>query len=166
MTKAIKRIITRQQNKTKKALRLLIESNLILQLQEPAIECRMTTNTRNYIKDFCTVKMSSSRRSGHTSSMLSVALEMFAKPLFVTENTRMAERLKEILMTDFNISKKNARCMVSTARDLRKLACPEEDAIFVDPSSMLTRNDEDDILGYAQGCLPAKRDCFCLVFVG
>jgi len=78
----------------------------------------------------------------------------------------MAERLREILMIDLNVDKKSARCMVSIARDLRNQACPEEDAIFVDPSMMLTRSDEDDILGYAQGCLPSKRDRFCLVFVG
>ena len=98
--------------------------------------------------------------------MLSVALEMFAKPLFVTINMKMAERLREILMTDFKIDKRDVKGMVSTARDLRDQTRPENDAIFVDPSSMLTRNDEDDILGYAQGCLPAKRNRFCLVFVG
>ena len=115
MTRAAEKLRTRQQNKTEEALRLLIESNLALQLQEPAISCRESIGDWNYIKEFCTVKMSSSRRAGHTSSILSLGQEMFANPLFVGANKRMAEMLEEHLMNDFFVDKKTVKGMVSRA---------------------------------------------------
>jgi len=155
------------------ALRLLIESNLALQLREPVIECRMRINPRDYIKEFCMVKMSSSRRAGHTSSMLSLGQEMFMNPLFICSGNRMIEYLREILFTDFNIGKETAKNMVVRPEDLRALIHSigrgglkrrvDYDAIFVDNYSILTEEEENLVFDYAQNYL---KDRFCLVFVG
>ena len=172
MTRTAEKLRTRQQNKTEKALRLLIESNLALQWLLPAISYRMTYSERNYVKEFCTVKMSSSRRAGHTSSILTLGQEMFVNPLFVGANSVIVKRLREFLVTNFYKDKKVAKEMVVMPGKLRGLAFPigtgckkrvEYDAIFVDNYSMLTEEEENSVVDFAQICLKGR---FCLVFVG
>ena len=49
-----------------------------------------------YYKEFCTVKMQTARRSGHTSALCKVAYEYFNKVLILTYNQDMAQRLKGV----------------------------------------------------------------------
>jgi len=157
----------KQQSKTEMALRLLIESNLAFQSQEPAIESRESVSSRNYIEEFCTVKMSSCRRAGHTSSILTLGQEMFVNPLFVCVNKRMVEYLEDILVNKFSIDKRAVKDRVVRPKDLlgnkKRVTF---DAILVDNYSELTKEEENLVIDYAEKCFSARKYYFCLVFVG
>ena len=66
---------------TYKALELLVSSSQLSQMTMPDNQLR-TSNSIGYLKEFCTIRMATSRRSGHTYAAARLALEYFDSAIF------------------------------------------------------------------------------------
>ena len=56
---------------------------------------------KSFDKEFCTVKMSTARRSGHSTALAKIALEHFDKALFLAPTLSMVNHLQEIVHREY-----------------------------------------------------------------
>jgi hypothetical protein len=85
---------------TQQALELLIKNSAIAQdmyRNNPRLssftseECK-----KGYLKEYCTVRCCTARRSGHSTALVNVVLDTFHNVLFLSPNIAMTERLRDL----------------------------------------------------------------------
>lgn len=141
------------------AMRLLIESSRYWQDEMKSYEHRNKSNYYNnpenkiaFLKEFCTIKICSSRRAGHTTAIARCAVEDFNNPMIITYCDTQSEIIKEyikFLYPDLPISKfNNIICEHKNSKYLYGI--PKVDAIFVDTASILSSSSLDNIYQLAK----------------
>ena len=148
---------------TEAALNSLVASSLFFQKKDVAILER-ERNIESYVCNFCTIKMKTSRRSGHTTSMIWVGQEFFSNPLFVGANQGITKNIERMISSICEISTYDAKNMVRNVNIIDGTSY-SPDAIFVDEVSFLSQKNNDDILRFAVRCAK-NHDKFCLVLIG
>jgi len=112
-----------------------------------------------FLNNYCTVKMGTARRSGHTTALLS-ATRLFTLPIVLFHNASMAD-----LAIDSTCPKnENARFL--SFRQLNQARGLEYDAIMVDCSFLLGGKDMQEITSMCMATLPRFPGRFCLILVG
>lgn len=97
-----------EENNILKAMRLLIKS--LTEKQEEISSCKTQSDRpNNWMEDSCTIRISSGRRSGHTTAMIKSCVEDFKNPLILTinqEHSRIISNLIEVQYPNLNNHKK------------------------------------------------------------
>jgi len=91
MLKIEPQIISPYKN-TYEALKLLVNNSYYAQnkwYEKPYYD------SKAFLKEFCTVKLSTARQSGHTTSALQLCNEYFEKSLYLCINQNIAEIIKK-----------------------------------------------------------------------
>ena len=137
------------------ALKYLIENAYCIQT---LIFRPLDSAMYNY-KEFCTIRMRSARRSGHTTAMCKVAYEYFNKVIFLCPTIGLANRLYNtfvslykneddiIQRTSGTIITKCGGYFFGSYESLDKFRGIDCEAVFIDPSCMLKPKKEEQI-GY------------------
>ena len=79
-------------NNTYNSLKSLVDNCYYAQITTPPFS---EVSDKNYLKEFCTVRMATARASGHSMALIKVALEYFDKVLFLSPTVEMAYRLNQ-----------------------------------------------------------------------
>jgi hypothetical protein len=69
---------------------------------------------KQLLNEFCTIKLCSSRQSGHSTSLMNLAINKLQSVIFVYPNLKMANRYREVaksLIGEHNISRDNNQFM-------------------------------------------------------
>ena len=82
---------------TNEALNNLVENCFLSQLTCPPF----ISDHGGYAKEYCTVKMTTSRGCGHSTSLANVALKYFNEVIFLSPKLDMAHRLNKIVMSKY-----------------------------------------------------------------
>ena len=148
-------------------LRELVNSSLKNQYKHKQNKERMSPV--HWLKEFCTIKLSSSRQMGHTTASLKVMSDYFVKPLFLTTihtTVRAAEQIFHELplkpnykpnIKFYNIRQAFEECKVIGRGS-------DYDAIFVDNAYRLKDTDYKTIEEIAIRSME-KHESFCLVYL-
>ena len=135
---------------TYQALTCLIENCYFAQHAYPPA----TSDNISYWKEFCTVRMQTARRSGHTMSICRVAHEYFRKALILTYNLDVAHRTKKrfenineahILKTTNRIESGDSKYYFESINSFEGCRGLDFEAVFVDCAFMLSKQKEDKI---------------------
>ena len=99
--------LTKAQINTTKALELLIESSQIAQQYYAILNYQ---NNYQYYKEFCTIKMSTTRGLGHTQAIINTSIKYFNKILILTPTLNISEQTKNKFsyIPNTKITKKHA----------------------------------------------------------
>lgn len=137
---------------TYQALTGLVENCYFAQATyPPAISDNMS-----YWKEFCTVRMYTARRSGHTTSICKVAHEYFRKALILAYNLDSAQKIKEtfeninvdkahILKTTNRVESLDSKYYFESINSFENCRGLDFEAVFVDCAFMLSKQKEDKI---------------------
>jgi hypothetical protein len=136
------------------------------QAQSLASKLEFNFNDLSYLKEFCTVKMYGSRRTGHTTAMCKVAYEYFDKVAILGFNYDMAEKLSGLFFSplikdDKNIIKHNKMEIITTngyylfgsKNSLDRFRGWEIEAVFIDVACMLKPKEEKEIYRVFAPCM-------------
>jgi len=107
----------------------------------------------NFLRDYCSVHMRTSRRTGHSHAIYEAA-RIFKNPIFLFPSERQA-------MDNIQIYPKDR--FRSAGSHLRGIDC---DSIFVDCGFALSDKQRNNVEDLALGNLPLHRNTFCLAYVG
>lgn len=93
-----------------------------------------------FLKEFCTIKICSSRQSGHSTAIIKTAVEKFDSSVIITRTDYNTIKIKEQIKKDYpdiSVSKfDKIICADINSRYLCSL--PKIDAIFVDMATFLS----------------------------
>ena len=146
--------IARVQDNTYQALELLFENSCLM--QDYFNKTKTNGGISDY-KEFCTVKLCSSRRSGHSSALVKLALKYFKSALFMTPNFEMAKRLNILVSNKSLVKRQTVTEMESEDGDHYYFTSFSEkikfdhikgiklDAILIDCASFLSSSMEEKI---------------------
>ena len=145
------------------ALKSLVSASLVAQSEQLLIEERRIGGS--YLHDFCTVKMSTARRTGHTEAMIWTAMEMFQDPIFIVVHKDRSDFLAKTLHRECDIPFSDCRSMVYNVSDLpRRTMGLRPDSVFVDNASTMTVSDLNKIYELSVSGL-SGHNRFCLVLI-
>lgn len=89
-------------SKTYTALESLIESCYLTQLSIPPNLSGIGGETQSAWREFCTIKMTTSRRAGHTTAICKAALEHFKRAAILSYNQNMNSRTRVVFRNVVN----------------------------------------------------------------
>ena len=95
-------VLARVQDNTYQALELLFENSCLMQ------DYFNKTKTHGGVsdaKELCTIKLCSSRRSGHSYALVNLALKYFQSALFLAPNLGMTKRLSALVCSKSLVNK-------------------------------------------------------------
>lgn len=105
-----------------------------------------------YLKEYCTIKISGSRQSGHTTAIKKL-LEKFKNPIVLVKE----ERLKKIYYCE-NVDKNDCFLFDSILNQMRGIDLKDVDVVFIDNASFMSQKAIEllyDCLCYSSaGCCP------------
>jgi hypothetical protein len=127
-------------------------------------------------KEYCTIKMACSRRSGHTTAIGKLIPEYFNRALILAPNLEIAKRLSQVFIdghdhatkedlinnepilkkTAYTISTETSEYTFGSVGSLDRYRSEKYQAIVVDVTCMLSNKDMDNIydLGICMNCYP------------
>jgi hypothetical protein len=145
------------------ALRLLIDQSYVAQKTQLVLPPPETTD---YYKEFCTVKMATSRGSGHTRAIAHLAYDYFKSVIILSPNQNMSLYTKNMLIsaigenniqyyTSNTISTTNGgryyfRTLSDCVASVRGIQC---EAVFIDCASTLQQERIDNIYRCMAPCM-------------
>lgn len=137
------------------SLKSLVENSYYGQLAF-SLDCRPKCDyTISYFNEFCTVRMCTSRGSGHSTAICRVAREYFSRVIFLSFNLSMAERLRETFCSlevdsfEFIKNKQEiqtrggGRYWFGSTKSLDSFRGVECEAVFIDGTFDLTDKNKD-----------------------
>lgn len=147
------------------ALKILIQASLEERKYSRGLD------GKRFLNEYCTIKMSTARRAGHSHALLNIAM-LFEKPMIATPTKFMLDQLEEVWNTLWDESWKRMALLSRQARFVsaesmargtaRVIDC---DAILVDCAFGLSTRQREAIEDHASAVLPMHTDTFCLVYV-
>ena len=157
--------------KTYIALKNLVDNSWYMQTQ--AYEEGLHQNCSSFLNEFCTVKMCTARRSGHSTAMVRLCCEYFNKAVIFLPTEKMIDNIGQLFrpyvdnITDqrrSRISINNGESEYHICTNTNQIRGVEAEAIFVDCASFISSAKMEDIEAVAKGCLrpPAP---FFLIYV-
>lgn len=138
------------------ALKILVEASW----RNRQLVIRDALTSPMFLNEYCTIRMSTARRSGHTSSLLSVS-RLFKSPIVLFPNVSMADH---VLKRDDVCRNLNGKYL--SFRQLDHARGYDYDAILVDCAFMLGSGDLERVKQMCSACLTRYQERFCLVLVG
>lgn len=84
-------VVSNPYENTYEALKLLINNSIYSQENKKYY----IENKKSYLKEFCTIKLCTSRQTGHTTAAIKLCNEYFEKSLFLCNTMDMAKRIKK-----------------------------------------------------------------------
>lgn len=118
----------------------------------------------HWLKEFCTIKLSSSRQMGHTTAGLKVMSDYFVKPLFLTPIAHSIHSLEKISSELSNDNYKPEIKFYNSKTHNIIGQGSEYDSIFVDNAYRLKDSDYENIQELALRSM-TKYESFCLVYL-
>lgn len=95
-----------------------------------------------FLKNFCTIKVCSARRSGHSTAIIKSAVD-FERPLILFPNDDMAKNLKKVAKNLYpKESKKMTFCSINSKIGYNQI---NADVVFVDCTSLLSSTKIDEL---------------------
>lgn len=158
-------------NNTYKALVCLFENSYYTQL---TLENRI--NDLCEWKEFCTIRMTSSRQSGHTFSIAKLSLEYFDSAILLSANQDMSNHMFETIknlqnnpefftkVTPSTLRTSNGQYLFGTYENLDRYRGVTTEAIFIEGTFNLTPKKEDDIYRTLGPCMARNPQKF-FIFV-
>jgi hypothetical protein len=164
--------LAKAQNNTTKALELLIESSQIAQ-QYYADKLKYQNNYQFY-KEFCTIKMSTTRGLGHTQAIINTSIKYFNKILILTPTLDISEQTKNKFsyIPNIKITKKhtlnsldikpittdlietnNKQFHFGSLHTINNFRGYDLEAVYVDVACMMKDNQEKDIYTTLAPCM-------------
>ena len=164
-------------NNTYTALKLLIDNSYYSQITNPPKLNAIGGETQSAWREYCTVKLCTSRQSGHTNAMCKVAYEYFDRAILISDNKSMSERIRSIFTNvistgcksnveigvkchefekhSLNVIKVNEykEYFFDTTHNIDKLIGCDVEAIFIDCASFVSKNKIDSIYDYLGPCM-------------
>ncbi len=108
-----------------------------------------------YLKEFCTIRVGTSRQSGHTTAALKLAKEHFHNAIFISYTLAMTEKVfytaSKILTEDVihavknKIITKNGKYLFGSVNNLNSFRGEECEIVFIDCVFLLSKKQENDI---------------------
>lgn len=152
------------------ALKCLIDNCYYSQLIMPSSRPTHTEDSLGcdlgYLNEFCTVRMCSSRGSGHTTSMCKLAKEYFDKVIFLSPNHDMSERLNDCFQNLHSsriekssrhkdeIVTQSGHYLFGSHNSLNNFRGMDCEAVFIDGTFMLnTISKENEIYSTLAPCM-------------
>ena len=148
------------------ALKCLIDNCYYAQLTTP---CKpllwFGESPVSYLNEFCTVRMCTARRSGHTTAMCKLANEYFDKVIFLSPNQEMSYRLFDYCdsLHSSSIEKssrhkdeivtKTGTYLFGSHNSLNNFRGMECEAVFIDGTFWLNAKKEDEIYSALTPCM-------------
>jgi hypothetical protein len=151
------------------ALKILVDSSTDMQ-------CKMRNHYQNqtiihpkqWLKEYCTIKMCSARQTGHSSSLLQLAKEHYDNVLFLSPNITMSKRLQEKWLPYccyIIYNHKNFHFESIKSKFYEKyIAFNNLDAIMIDNSYFMSNSDIENIYNLAQHTLKHDKNTY-VIFV-
>ncbi len=143
--------------------------------QEKYQDQRVSYSPMSWIKEYCTIKASTSRRGGHTTSIIKLISD---EDMNIGCLTRSAIMVKEFnrLYDDYNMSDRGSlefcevfnSCCNKSGYKMMGTHFPHLDAIVIDISFMLSKTQEDNIYRLALELQLARKDItkpFFIIFL-
>lgn len=147
--------------RTQTALRYLIQNSLDFQLTDFGKDQRAKHGFGvDWINSFCTIRVAGPRRTGHTTAMLKVGLELFKKPVFLSLNQHTADWTKETAEKMYSQKIQTASHQSFKTR-LRGMAF---DGILVDCGFFMSKSAQEELASIAVGC-GSTFETFCLAYI-
>lgn len=148
------------------ALKCLIDNSYYTQISLPS-PCYTKEDNAGYLKEFCTVRMCTARRSGHTMAIFKIAREYFEKFIFLSPTLEMSARLNECFLgclrkidgldimkaNEHEILMKKDRYLFGTYNSLDMFRGQECEAVFVDGTFGMTLSKENNIYTVLAPCM-------------
>jgi len=149
------------------ALKILIQASL----EERKAADPSLNGSKSFLNEYCTIKMSTARRAGHSHALLNVAM-LFENPMIVTPTRFMLEQLEEVWHTLWDDSWKRMTNLSRLARFVsaesmargtaRGIDC---DAILVDCAFGLSTRQREAVEDQAEAVLSRHLETFCLIYI-
>jgi len=117
-------------------------------------QCRLMDNNirtaiegRDFAKEYCTVKVSSARMSGHTSSILKIANDCFDKSMIILPKLKQTRVVKRTIQIDYpnSMEKFDLMSIGSLSHARGNLYDNKLEAVFVDIASFISDNKIEEI---------------------
>jgi len=117
-------------------------------------QCRvMDNNTRDalgqraFTKEYCTVKISSARMSGHTSSILKIANDCFDKSMIISPKHDQSRMIERAIINDYpnTVEKFDLMSIGSLSHARGNLYDNKLEAVFVDIATCISDNKKEEI---------------------
>lgn len=169
------------------ALELLVKNSQLMQRHRnydlPAL------SDKGFLKEMCTVKLCSSRRTGHSTALVKFAYRNFNGAIFVTKTAEMARRLNHLFLE--HVSKEEVVKYTHSLVELIPIVMNPEsvledpttrvyhftsvnkhynslreiktDAIMVDCSSIIPQNQLDNIYETLSPCMNVNREKYIIL---
>jgi hypothetical protein len=152
-----------QYQNTYEALRRLIDNSYYSQLHSSP-DTSWKNGSKSYLKEFCTIRMCTSRRSGHTTAACKAAHEYFDRVMFLSPTVEMARQVKNTFMkinydfastggSDFKTSSGEVYSFESYRSDMNFFSGRQFDAVIVDGTFDLGASKEDEIYDIFGNCM-------------
>lgn len=153
---------------TYNALKYLIDNSYYAQLAFPKNNLHLTNSLdfdKGYFNEFCTVRMCTARRSGHTTALCRVAKEYFDKVIFLSPNLDMSKKLwshfrslpdncefSKVIAGEISTNT-GGRYLFGSHLALDKFRGVETEAVFVDGTFSLNAKEEEEIYSCFASCM-------------
>lgn len=154
------------------ALKILIK--LSKNAQNAPQECRHRISPMRWMKEYCTVRASTARRQGHTTSVLKLMSENDMRLGYLTKTVAMAKEFNR-LYSDFTADSGYLEfcetfnsCCEKSGYKMMGSQFPYLDGVVVDTSSLLSKSQKDDIYDIVIGLQSGREDInkpFFLIFL-
>jgi len=144
------------------ALKLLVDNSYYAQISFiPQWGCE----EKSYWKEFCTVRLTTSRRSGHTTSVCKLAHEYFDKAIFLSPSLEISKNLNLMFrnlqrdnsdykkITDFEILTSNGGYFFGTHNSIDKFRGIDCEAVIIDGTFSLSHQKEEDVYEILGPCM-------------
>lgn len=143
------------------AMKCLIDNSYYAQLTFPP---KFNSNI-SYLKEYCTAKMCTARRSGHTTAMCLIAKEYFDKVVFLGPTYDMSENIAQcfrrlqndntefIRETKNELTTKSGYYLFGSQNSLEVFKGKEIEAVFIDGTFFMTSKKEDEIYQALSPCM-------------
>jgi len=162
------------------ALKCLIDGSYCTQQTLPSSLTEINYKDRlDYWKEFCTIRMATSRRSGHTTAICKIAQSYFNSAIFLSPNLDVSRFLCEAFKKRYDVEgikkiTKNTRDTILTKdggyffrsyRSIDGIRGIDCEAIIIDPACLLKPKEEDKIYRDLGPCMHTYLEKF-FIFVG
>jgi len=141
------------------ALAILIEASIKTRAE---LRAPWTTSSpKAFLDQFCTIRMSSSRRAGHSTAIIRMAATLFDNPIITAPSVSIVRHVER--EAEATLGTRQSKITFLPIVNFRSQRGKECDAIFVDCAFLMSAKDTREVEELALSSLSNRN--FCLVYV-
>ena len=99
----------------------------------------------SFAKEYCTIQLKTARQAGHTYALIETAITRFEKPVIVTAQFMMSQRIEAAIKEQRNQHQTGIPILATIKTLERVIGIGDIDAVFVDCAFMLSDNKKTEI---------------------